>query len=118
MSRDMSVVKTEDVKSFNPEPGMVRQVLAHHEKLMMIRHFFDKDWVGAKHSHPHEQLVYVVKGRIRIEIAGKTPFEVCTGESFVVDGGIDHQAWALEDSEVLDVFTPMREDYKELISGV
>jgi quercetin dioxygenase-like cupin family protein len=118
MSKDMSVVKAEDVRSFTPEPGMIRQVLAHHEKLMLIRHFFEKDWVGAKHQHPHEQLVYVVKGKIKIEIAGKAPFEMAAGESFVVDGNVDHQAWALEESEVLDVFTPVREDYRELMTGV
>lgn len=114
----MSFVKAADVQSFTPEPGMIRQVLAHHEKLMLIRHFFEKGWVGAKHAHPHEQLVYVVKGKIKVEIAGKVPFEVSDGESFVVDGGVDHQAWALEESEVLDVFTPVREDYRELVTGV
>src|SRR5882757_4342071 len=111
MNDDMSLVQTEDIKSFHPEPGMVRQVLAHNQKLMLIRHFFEKDWVGAKHSHPHEQLVYIVKGKIHVEIAGRTPFDVATGESFTVDGGVDHQAWALEESEVLDIFTPVREDY-------
>ena len=115
MGMDMSLVTTDDVRSFNPEPGMTRQVLAYNEKLMLIRHYFDKGWVGTKHQHPHEQLVYVLKGRLRIEIDGKKPFEVKAGESFVVDGGVDHQAWALEDCEVLDVFTPVREDYKELL---
>ena len=33
------------------------------------------------------------------------------GDSVVVDGSLDHQASALEDSEVLDIFTPYREDY-------
>ncbi len=116
MVKDMSVVKAEDVKSFNPEPGMVRQVLAHNEQLMLIRHYFEKGWVGARHSHPHEQLVYVMKGRIRVNIDGKKTFEVGEGESFVVDGGVEHEAAALEESEVLDVFTPMREEYKALIS--
>jgi len=114
---DMSLVTTDDVRSFKPEPGMIRQVLAYNQKLMLIRHYFDKGWVGTKHQHPHEQLVYVLKGRLRIEIDGKKPFEVKAGESFVVDGGIDHQASALEDVEVLDVFTPVREDYKELLKS-
>jgi quercetin dioxygenase-like cupin family protein len=117
MSQDMSFVKAEDVRSFNPEPGMVRQVLAHSGKLMLIRHFFEKGWVGAKHSHPHEQLVYVVRGKIRVEIGGEPAFAVGAGESFVVKGDVEHQAWALEESEVLDVFTPVREDYMELVKG-
>ena len=43
-----------------PEPGMVRQVLAYNPHLMLIRHNFTKGWVGAKHKHPHHQMVYVL----------------------------------------------------------
>ncbi|WP_213804560.1 cupin domain-containing protein [Granulicella sp. dw_53] len=111
---DTSFVQAEEIRSFTPEPGMVRQVLAHNSKLMLIRHLFEKGWIGAKHSHPHEQLVYVVHGKIHVEIAGRS-FDVGAGESFVVEGDVPHQAWALEESEVLDVFTPVREDYMELL---
>jgi quercetin dioxygenase-like cupin family protein len=34
------------------------------------------------------------------------------GDSVVVDGGVEHQASAVESSEVLDVFTPLREEYR------
>jgi quercetin dioxygenase-like cupin family protein len=110
----MSFVKTGEAKSFNPEAGMRRQVLAHSDELMLVRHFFEKGWVGARHSHPHHQLVYVVHGAIRVDVAGRV-FDVHKGDSFVVDGGVEHQASALEESEVLDVFTPVREDYRELV---
>src|SRR5450756_1443176 len=108
MTKDMSLVKAGDVKSFNPEPGMIRQVLAHNDKLMLVRHCFEKGWLGTKHSHPHEQLVYVTKGKIHVEFSGRS-FDCGAGESFVVEGGVIHQASALEESEVLDVFTPVRE---------
>ena len=55
-------------------------------------------------------MVYIVSGRIRFEYPGG-PFEVAPGDCFLVPGGVEHQAAALEDCEVLDVFTPMREDY-------
>lgn len=114
MAKDMSVVKAEDVQSFTPETGMIRQVLAHSDNLMLVRHYFKNGWIGAKHSHPHEQLVYVVRGKIHIEAEGKA-FDVSAGESFVMEGNVEHQAWALEESEVLDVFTPVREEYRELV---
>jgi quercetin dioxygenase-like cupin family protein len=63
------------------------------------------------HSHGHDQLVYVVAGAIRVDVAGRT-FDVAAGDSFVVDGGVEHQASALEPSEVLDIFTPIRNDYR------
>jgi quercetin dioxygenase-like cupin family protein len=106
-----SIVKTDEPQSQVPEPGMVRQVLAHSPHLMLVRHHFAPDWVGARHSHPHHQLVYVVKGAIRVDVGGAT-FDVHAGDSFVVDGGVEHQASALEASEVLDFFTPIREDYR------
>jgi quercetin dioxygenase-like cupin family protein len=115
MSQDFSFVAAKDIQSFTPEPGMVRQVLAHNDKLMLIRHLFEQGWVGAKHSHPHEQLVYVVSGKIHVDVAGRT-FDVAAGESFVVEGNVEHQAWALEPSEVLDVFTPIRADYANLVA--
>ena len=57
---DSSMVKSADAVSLRPEPGMVRQVLAFNEQLMLVRHHFEAGWSGARHSHPHGQLVYVV----------------------------------------------------------
>ncbi|MBS1823455.1 MAG: cupin domain-containing protein [Acidobacteria bacterium] len=111
----MSLVKNQDAKTFTPEHGMRRQVLANTDQLMLIRHYFDADWVGARHSHPHHQLVYVVSGALRVDVGGKV-FDAHAGDSFIVDGGVEHQASALEASEVLDIFTPTREDYRALVS--
>lgn len=110
----MSLMRTNEARSFTPEPGMIRQVLAHSDALMLVRHYFEQGWVGERHSHPHHQLVYVVKGALHVNVAGEE-FDVFTGDSFIVDGGVEHQASALEASEVLDVFTPVREDYRELV---
>ena len=107
---DSSMVKSADAVSLRPEPGMVRQVLAFNEQLMLVRHHFEAGWSGARHSHPHGQLVYVVKGAIRLEVGGKA-FELRAGDSVVVEGNVEHQASASEASEVLDVFTPVRADY-------
>jgi quercetin dioxygenase-like cupin family protein len=94
----------------SPEPGLKRQVMSFSPAMMLVRHTMVKGWVGTKHSHPHEQLVYIIRGGIRFEYLGGT-FEARTGDSFLVPGGVEHQASAFEDSEVLDVFTPMRQDY-------
>ncbi len=96
----------------SPEPGMQRQVLAYSRNLMLVRHHFLKGWKGANHSHPHEQLVYVVRGRIQFNTGGKS-IDLRPGDSVIVEGNVEHQATALEDSEVLDVFAPYREDYAQ-----
>jgi len=98
------------IDSFSPEPGLTRKILAHNDKLMLVQHVMVEGWEGARHSHPHDQLVYVVLGRLRVSV-GNQSFDVVSGDSFVVNGGVEHQASALEASLVLDVFTPAREDY-------
>jgi len=93
-----------------PEPGLTRKIMAYNEKLFLAEHQMVKGWVGTIHSHPHEQIVYVVRGHLKVKCQGKT-FDVRTGDSFVVRGGVEHGASAVEDSVVIDVFTPCREDY-------
>jgi len=93
-----------------PEAGMLRQVLAWNPHLMLVRHTFEKGWAGVRHSHPHHQMVYVVRGQIRFKAEGKS-WVLGAGDSLVVDGGVGHEAAALEASEVLDIFTPYRQDY-------
>jgi quercetin dioxygenase-like cupin family protein len=101
---------TNATKTTTPEAGMIRQVLAWNPHLMLVRHTFEKGWKGARHSHPHHQLVYVVSGRIRFEAGGKS-WEMGAGDSVVVNGGVEHEASASEASEVLDIFTPFRQEY-------
>ena len=94
----------------HPEPGLTRRVLAYNDKLFLAEHQMVKGWVGSVHSHPHDQVVYVVRGHLKVTCQGKT-FEIRSGDSFVVRGDVEHGASALEDSLVVDVFTPCREDY-------
>jgi len=94
----------------HPEDGLARQVLAFNPRMMLVRHLMQPGWRGARHSHPHEQMVYVVRGHIHF-ICGADTFDAHTGDSFIVPGGVEHEASAVTESEVLDFFVPFREDY-------
>lgn len=107
---DFIVVESRNGKESVPEPGLKRKVLAHNEKLSLVEHRMKKGWVGSMHSHPHEQIVYVVSGHLKVICQGKT-YDVRGGDSFVVRGGVEHGASAVEDSLVVDIFTPCREEY-------
>jgi quercetin dioxygenase-like cupin family protein len=109
-SPEVMRVRADDVAFFSPEPGLDRRILAHNPKMMLVEHRMARGWIGARHAHPHDQMVYVVRGRLGFRCDGET-FEVLAGDSFVVRGGVEHEAWALEEAVVLDVFTPYREDY-------
>src|SRR5260370_42240596 len=107
---DLMRVREAESKFFTPEPGLRRRILAHNEHMMLVEHRMETGWAGTRHSHPHDQMVYVIEGRLRFS-CGTEVFEVASGDSFVLRGGIEHQAWASEPGIVLDVFTPCREDY-------
>jgi quercetin dioxygenase-like cupin family protein len=107
---DLVVVSHQQGKQMEPERGLKRRVLAYNEKLFLAEHEMTKGWVGTVHSHPHDQIVYIVHGHLRVSCQGTT-FDVRTGDTFVVRGGVEHGASAMEDSLVVDVFTPWREDY-------
>lgn len=108
--KKINVVGSDDGNMTDPEDGLRRQVMSYSSSMMLVRHRMQKGWVGARHSHPHEQMVYVLSGHLLFQHPGGR-FEVRAGDSFLVPGDVEHQASALEDSEVLDVFTPYREDY-------
>jgi quercetin dioxygenase-like cupin family protein len=107
---DLVVVPHDKGKQSEPESGLKRRVLAYNDKLFVAEHEMVKGWIGTVHSHPHDQVVYVVRGHLRVTCQG-TRFDVEAGGTFVVRGGVEHGASAIEDSRVIDVFTPCREDY-------
>jgi quercetin dioxygenase-like cupin family protein len=107
---DLVVVVSRNAKESEPETGLKRRVLAYNDKLLVAEHEMKKGWVGKVHSHRHEQVVYVVRGHLTVTCRERT-FDVRTGDTFAVRGGVEHGASAVEDSLVVDVFTPCREDY-------
>ncbi len=106
----IEVIASQDESMSHPEAGLRRQVMSWSPDMMLVRHRMKKGWVGARHSHPHEQMVYIISGHLTFEYPGGV-LEAKAGDSFLVPGDVVHQASAQEDSEVLDIFTPYREDY-------
>ena len=64
----------------------------------------------AAHSHPHEQLSWIVKGRMEFRI-DKERGVLEAGGTVVIPGGAEHEGWCHEDTEIIDIFAPLREDF-------
>ena len=62
------------------------------------------------HDHPHEQIGYLVSGRLLFTIEDLT-LELGPGDSWLVPGGLRHTVTALEDAIAVDVFSPVRTEY-------
>jgi len=58
----------------------------------------------------HEQTGTLISGRLRFNVDGEI-FDAELGDSWCLPGGVEHAAEALEDSVVIEVFSPVREDY-------
>lgn len=97
----------EPVEELTPSIG--RQ-LVHTETLTVARIHLREGAVVPSHAHPHEQVATVLEGRLRFVVGGEEQI-VATGESMIVPGGVPHEVEALEDSLVLDIFSPVRDDW-------
>ena len=93
--------------------GVVRKVLAYSENLMNVELKFVKGAIGAKHSHPHEQIGYIISGSLLFQEEGKEDKVLVTGDSYYVEPDVVHGVVALEETMLLDIFTPMRKDFVE-----
>ena len=63
------------------------------------------------HSHPHEQITYILEGQLDMIIDGKE-YKLTAGMYYVIPSNVQHGAVAVTDCKVIDVFNPVREDYR------
>jgi quercetin dioxygenase-like cupin family protein len=104
------IVKNDDVPAKRLFEGASRKILARGGGLMAVEARFAKGSSIDEHAHPHEQVSYVVSGRIVVTLGGREE-TLGPGDSFYAGPGVPHAVRFLEDSVVTDTFTPQREDF-------
>lgn len=104
-------VENNQVEIENLGEGVTRKILAYSENLMTVEIHFEKGAEGAPHNHPHEQVGYVVSGSLIYKEEGKEDKVLKTGDSYYVPPHVIHGVVILEETVLLDVFTPMRADF-------
>ncbi|MGE7602951.1 cupin domain-containing protein [Peribacillus sp. NPDC097675] len=104
-------VKNQLIKPVQAGEGVIRKLLAAEGSLMMTEVCFQKGAVGVIHSHPHEQVSYIVAGSFEFNLNG-TKQVMHIGDSVYIPTKIPHGVVALEENSIiLDIFTPQREDF-------
>ena len=91
-------------------PGIRRKVMAWDERVMMVKVEFEKGAVGTLHQHIHSQISHVESGAFEIEIGGETRI-LRQGDAFYVPPNLLHGAVCLEPGVLIDIFSPMRQDF-------
>ena len=90
--------------------GVDRKVLGYDDQLMMVVVRFEKGAVGSLHHHVHRQVSYVASGKFEVIIDGDKKI-LKDGDSFFVAPDLVHGVVALEAGSLVDIFTPVREDF-------
>ena len=108
----MPFYQVSEIEPFELLPGL-RIRAPFGENLMLSYLEFDRDAVVPFHSHPHEQGGIVLQGKIELTI-GDDARTVGPGALYIVPPNTPHRAAAVDGpAAVLDVFSPVREDYAE-----
>ena len=82
----------------------------HLEKLMITRVVMEKGAKISPHSHPHEQITIVIRGKLKFNLNG-TERILREGEGVKIPSDTPHSAVAEEECECYDSWHPVREDY-------
>jgi quercetin dioxygenase-like cupin family protein len=91
-------------------PGITRKTLAYGARTLMTEFVLRRGSALPEHAHPHEQIGYLVQGRLRLKIAGEE-CDVGPGDSWCIPPGAPHGADVIEDAVAVEVFAPVRADY-------
>lgn len=98
------------IKTENTAPGIKRQMVVG-KNMMVCRFTFDPFLVTPEHTHPHEQITLVAKGKVKFIIEGEVKI-VSAGDVLYFPSNNRHGATMLDEEVVLiDIFSPIREDF-------
>lgn len=92
--------------------GVKRKIMGYDDKIMLVKVHFDKGGVGVMHEHYHSQVTYVESGAFELTIGNETR-TMKSGDSFYIPPHVMHGATCVESGVLIDVFSPIREDFME-----
>lgn len=94
--------------------GVRRKILVSEGSLMNVELLFEAGAKGEMHSHPHEQIGYVIEGTLVFHEEGKEDVTLTAGDSYYAAPNVAHGIDCVTAVKLLDIFTPVREDFLRL----
>ncbi len=91
--------------------GAQRRILSYGGSMMLVEFTFESGVSAPIHSHPNEQVGYVVSGEIDIIKEGRDRRRLTAGGSYYVAPNVQHGIVTHAPTVVLDCFTPIRDDF-------
>jgi quercetin dioxygenase-like cupin family protein len=90
--------------------GVSRQFLGFDNQIMMVKVKFEKGAIGSPHQHFHTQATFCSSGKFEFDIEGEKSL-IEAGEGVYISPNLMHSAVCLEAGILIDVFSPVREDF-------
>ena len=90
--------------------GIHRKLYGYGDQLMMVKVRFETGAIGELHEHPHSQVTYVESGEFELSIGDQKKI-LRQGDGYFVPPHILHGAVCLSPGVLIDVFSPLREDF-------
>ncbi len=103
-------VKIETIPEVTVTPGFDARFV-HSQHATLAFWVIEEGSLLPMHSHPHERISYLTEGRFALVIDGKSHM-VSAGEIVVIPPNTPHSGEALTFCRFMDVFHPVREDYR------
>ena len=91
--------------------GAQRRVLSYGGNMMVVQFTFNAGVASWLHSHPHEQVGYVISGEIDFNLEGREPIRLKAGGAYYVPSNVKHNIVTYAPTVLVDVFTPLRQDF-------
>jgi quercetin dioxygenase-like cupin family protein len=91
-------------------PGVRMRPLVYEQKTILCEFLLEHGHQLAHHNHPYEQTGYLVSGKLRFHI-GEEYFDTVPGDSWCIPENVFHDVYVIEDSHVVELFSPIRPDY-------
>lgn len=104
------IVRDMDKSFVEPFTGVERKTLAVGEKGLLTKFVLADGAQLQPHSHPHEQIGYLITGEIVMTI-GQQEYRLLPGDSWAIPGGAEHSVKVIQTAEIIEVFVPVREDF-------
>ena len=91
---------------------MISRKIVTGAREMLAQIYLKRGALVPMHSHESEQITYVLQGALKFLVGGEEVV-VREGEVLTIPSWVEHQAEALDDTFVLDLFSPPREEGPE-----
>ena len=85
--------------------------IIHTENMTFVYWDIDAGATLPEHAHPHEQVINMIEGELEINAGGEVR-RMKSGQVAVIAGNVLHSGKAITACRVIDVFCPVREDYR------